>query len=60
LAAGFGGRETAPEIFFDGEFEVGGHFGVEFAVELGAAEQGTNAVKQLAKLSCHFRRSFHW
>src|SRR5439155_1246163 len=39
LAAGLGGSEAALEIFFDGEFEVGGHFGVEFAVELCAAEK---------------------
>ncbi len=49
LAARFCGREAALKIFFDGEFQVGGHFRVEIAIELRAAEEGAQAVKRLAK-----------
>ncbi|MBA0088518.1 MAG: hypothetical protein HRJ53_26325, partial [Acidobacteria bacterium Pan2503] len=39
LAASRGWREAALEIFLDGEFEMSGHFRVEIAIELRAAEQ---------------------
>ncbi len=49
LAASFGGREAALEIFLDGELEMSGHFLVEVAIELRAAEQRAHAVERLMK-----------
>jgi hypothetical protein len=33
------------EVFFDGQFEVGGHLGVEVLIELSAAEEGSDALR---------------
>ena len=45
LAASFGGGEAALEVFFDGELQMGGDFGVEVAIELRTPKEGTDAVK---------------
>src|SRR5207245_5214042 len=39
LAASLRGRKTALKILFDSEFQMSGHFRVEFTILPGAAEQ---------------------
>jgi hypothetical protein len=41
LATSFGVREAALEVFFNGEFQMRGHFGVEVAIELSSEEKST-------------------
>jgi len=53
LAVSFGRGEAALEIFFDGQFEVSGYFGVQVAIQLISAEEGTQAAEQLSKAIGH-------
>ncbi len=53
LAAGFFGRHAALDVFFDGEFEMRGHLGVELTVERLLMKEGADAVESLMERKAH-------
>src|SRR6266566_2847261 len=53
LAASLRGRKTALKILFDSEFQMSGHFRVEFTILPGAAEQRAQAMEPLTNLVDH-------